>query len=71
MREDEKDFRPEEDDIGIIGEITEKNHEGLEKLAKEEKSREKRDSNSYMQKLKVLYRRYFRKSEAKTQTIKA
>jgi len=69
--ENEEDFRPEEEDIGIIGEITEKNREGLEKLAKEEKSQEKRDSNRYIQKLKLLYRRYFRKSEASTQTIKA
>lgn len=69
--EKDEDFTPEEDDLGIIGEITGKNTEGLEKLASEEKSRSYRDSNRYIRRLRNLYRKYVKKSRAKTQTIKA
>ena len=68
---DEEKFRPESEDIGIIGEITGKNREGLEKLAKEEESQKYRDTNKYLRKLKLLYRKHFKRSEASTQTIKA
>lgn len=73
MKEDkaEEDFSPEEEDIGIIGEITGKNTEGLEKLASEEKSKEYRGSNRYIRKVRNLYRKYVKRSQAKTQTIEA
>lgn len=70
-KKQEEEFTPEEKDIGIIEEITGKNTEGLEKLAKEEKSQEHRDSSKYVRKFRKLYRRYLKKSEAKTQTIEA
>ncbi|MFB6115020.1 MAG: hypothetical protein ABEK04_01915 [Candidatus Nanohalobium sp.] len=69
--EDEEEFVPEEEEVGIIGEITGKNTEGLEKLASEEKSSEYRSTSRYVRKLKTLYRKYLKRSEAKTQTIKA
>lgn len=69
-KKQEEEFTPEEKDIGIIEEITGKNHEGLKKLAREEKSQEQRDSSKYVRKFRKLYRRYLKKSEAKTQTIK-
>lgn len=68
---DEDDFKPESKDIGIIGEITSKNREGLEKLAREEESQKSRKTNKYLRKLKLLYRKHFKRSEASTQTIKA
>jgi hypothetical protein len=70
-QKDEKEFRPESEDIGIIGEITGKNREGLEKLAKEEQSQKYRDANKYLRKLRLLYRKHFKRSEASTQTIEA
>ncbi|MFB6175080.1 MAG: hypothetical protein ABEJ87_03815 [Candidatus Nanohalobium sp.] len=70
MSKDE-DFKPEEEDIGLIGEITDMNREGLEKLAGEEKSEEYRSSNRYIRKLKKIYRKYVKKPDAETQTIQA
>lgn len=69
-QEDEK-FIPEEKDIGLIEEITGKNREGLRKLGNEEKSQAYRNRNRYIRKVLKIYRRYLKKSEAKTQTIEA
>jgi hypothetical protein len=70
-QKDEKEFRPESEDIGIIGEITGKNREGLEKLAKEEQSQKYRDTTKCLRKLTLLSRKHFKRSEASTQTIEA
>jgi len=67
----EQEFVPEEKDIGILGKITGMNTEGLEKLADEEKSEAYRNQNKYLRRLKVLYRKYIKRSTAKTQTINA
>lgn len=67
----EENFKPEEEEIGIIGEITGKNTEGLEKLGSEEKSEEFRRKNRLIRKFKSIYRKYLKKSEASTQKIKA
>jgi len=68
---EKEQFIPEEKDIGILGEITGMNTEGLEKLADEEKSEAYRNKNKYFRRLKVLYRKYIKRSSAKTQTIDA
>jgi hypothetical protein len=67
----EEEFTPEDEDIGIIGEITGKNSEGLEKLASEEQSKAYRDSNKYFRRIRNLYRKYVKRSRANTQTIEA
>lgn len=67
----EEKFIPEKEDVGLLGEITGMNTEGLEKLADEEKSEAYRNQNKYVRRLKVLYRKYIKRSSAKTQTINA
>ncbi len=71
MSSEEKDFQPEEEEIGLIGEITGKNSNGLEKLGSEEKSEQFRRKSRLIRKVKKFYRKHLKKSEAKTQKIKA
>lgn len=70
MSSEKDEFKPEKEEIGLIGEITGKNSTGLEKLGSEKKSEQFR-KNRLIRKVRKFYRKHLKKSEAKTQKIEA